>query len=452
MRTEIDKTDLIYRTVVNRVLDMLVHRVNDPELGLEPSERNIDTCGRIVKVFMVLRAFVETQDISKNESMAENAFRTKDRTEVATTFDLSELEETESQYDQSCDRWSAKFARAQDEWAARAKEIRKAFLDEDVTVKSLIEANANAILSQAKGLEAVLFSCISPVQLFNLEKRFGFREELSNLRINNKEDVLRSGYYMAHPISVRRWMNDPVRFALENIDKSKPSEEHGTGEYENGKHETNLSALEVAVQNCKLATKNLEEVEKFITDRGYKIPRLGKAQTFFGVRVTGIPKAMRQDLFDLEYTLEEIKEHKGNLDDTRDPVRSTFLLWCCAGRKTWELGKKVVHELAEMREYEYHRMSMQSLYIVGSRLERRIVRHIEKSKSGADLVPLIEAAFPGRSSVKENEEFWDDNTRCFRAGSPSVDEMISQIENRPENPHGGPHTEYDWWRCIGPWS
>ena len=328
---------------------------------------------------------------------------------VKETFDLADLNKAIEQYDKLCQRYKLNGER---QMAAIAQGISKLTSIASNTMRSTetrLSAKLDTLTLRIDSkITAPLNSCLRQIQLFNVEKRFGFVEE--SYQAIKQEDERKPGEDVpAKPRpSFRQALNDPW-------EPTEPAPE--TRQKKGEKKLSGLEALTQLQRNLKLAsediqnlmdTNNTQDFEETFTYADVPIPEK-------------IPDYVRQRFLDAECALQESEVLIEEASEQLLKVRSALLAWNGASHQTWyvhfeaiapielvyhvfslsknpisllaatlslilqqfysvltwdfsrETGKKLVHELPLFREYDHYRTALFAMLSILARSEVKII-------------------------------------------------------------------------------
>ena len=291
----------------------------------------------------------------------------------------------------------------------------------------------------------LLLSCIRPVQLFNVEKKFGFVEEQYASVILDDTDDPRLPAPVVPPLTLRQMMDNPEDLL------PKQEKRHREAKKLRGSELTRLFQ-----RNCKEMIEMARSNKEAINDKPAGTPSPPLKFEYAHAEVpANIPTRIRQRLFDLEFISVNVGGLVPVVDKQRSYVRTVIQYWFSTSPEAWEYGKKHIHEMRSMREYEYNRTSLAALYAVAALEYVKIVRFF-KSKGGASLLtPALARALnlDGDRTFEQIEAEFEikGGTKYSPRSFGPVDEMISQIDGMFEGEIPRISVgKIDWWSYLVP--
>lgn len=145
----------------------------------------------------------------------------------------------------------------------------------------------------------------------------------------------------------------------------------------NARHDKVIVAVEKYQTNLKEGIAMIQAYSTSISTEECKPPPLPESLKYRGITIAskqqGLPRAVRQDLFDLQFVGERNQELVPKVDVVGVRAMETIRYWSSAGKDCWEYVKEHVHEMAKMREYEYYRRDLIATHILGNNLHRKVV-------------------------------------------------------------------------------
>ena len=255
---------------------------------------------------------------------------TPDEVPPMETFNLDNLKEVAETYDELCQKYKDEEER---EMANLAGLVSNSASIASNTTRSAEDRLAAELevhnLNIHSKIIVPLTSCLRQVQLFNVEKKFGFPEE--DYEALSNDDKKRRGEDVPAelPLSFCQTWNNPFK-PLEPA--SKPSKKKG---------KKKLSGLEVLTElqyNCSRATEDMQNIGKTVRDANEStgLPSLAPSITYADVPVPeDIPDYVRQRFSDAEFAFQEVLTLQGEASKQLLNVRSAFLAWNSASREVW---------------------------------------------------------------------------------------------------------------------
>ena len=279
---------------------------------------------------------LDPQALHLVDKQLEDLLPTADKVPWKKTFDLADLDQVAEEYDKLCQNYER---RAEGQMATLAKTISKsasfasdsAFSTEDRLAAELDVLN----LKIDSKITVPLFSCLRQVQLFNVEKSFGFhRESYQTLII---EDSRKQGEDVPAklPPSFRQMLNDPF----------KPTEL--APEPRQKKGEKKLSGLEALAQlqrNLKLASEEIKDLKATNDKQDFEnLPYVPPTFTYAGVPIPEeIPDHVRQYFWDADFALKQIDVLIDEASEQRLKAHSTLQAWNSASQDIWYVHFEVI--------------------------------------------------------------------------------------------------------------
>ena len=255
-------------------------------------------------------------------------------------FDLGNLDDVATEYEGRCELYQdaaeahlAGLARTVGHFASVAG-------DEKVSPNDRLEAKLKIHIADIDSKIVVpLNACLLQVQLFNVEKRWGITEESYQELTTN--DLKRRGQLPVEgEPSFRQKLNIPFKPALE---AAEPTSNPG-----DKKKKKQLSATEAMKQiqrNCKLAIKEMQEIDKTLRrlEEPVKMPVVPKSFTYAKIPVPeDLPHHIRQRFFDADFACQQILPLQADASGQLLEVRCAIVAWCCAGTDIWYVHSEAV--------------------------------------------------------------------------------------------------------------
>ena len=358
-----------------------------------------------------------------------------------TDFDLNLLEEAADEFYRYCDKYVDQEAEYKAFAVNRIRGLHDNLFNKTSTAHEQNAAKMAALHSRCM-LENAQFLCsLRLSQLFNVEKRFSFEQESYSAIMN--EDEKRAGRLRDEevPLSLRQKWNDP-----ENLVEHQPKPSRKQEKKRHG-------LVEVATllkRNCASALKEVRAIENLASDKEVQLPNLPTDLLFSNVPVpANVPKKIRQRLFDLDFVYQQIEDSIEDLTLQHDHVGATIMFWSNSGDGVWEYGKEHIHEMADMRKYEYNRKAMEALRYIAARERGKIVEYFQSKEGAPSLTPDLEEALKPRIHAKEDiEKDSRSQSKKYRVVADSVDEMLAQMDRLMKGEEI--EQDNDWWKYLVP--
>ena len=245
------------------------------------------------------------------------------------TFDLASLDPVAEEYDGLC-KWYG--LRGENQMASQAERISKLASTAECETCSTEDRLAAELditnLNIDSKIRVPLISCLRQVQLFNMEKKFGFVAE--SYQALSTEDGRKPGEDVPTELqpSFRQKLNDPFK-VTEPAPKSRQK-----------KGEKKLSALEALTQlqlNLKLASEEIQDLKAINDTQDFEeLPCVTPTSTYADVAIPeGIPDHVRQRFLDADFALEQMAVLVDEVKEQRLKVRSALLAWSSASQEVW---------------------------------------------------------------------------------------------------------------------
>ena len=358
------------------------------------------------------------------------------------TYDLDDLEKVAEDYYAVCTTYEQHEDHYLLSVANEIKISENSVVDKATVPFARLKENLNVFDLNFEGGFVPVLRSLRLVQLFNIEKKFGFIEE-SYEALKNEDDKWHQRPACRYwPMSLRQKWNDPVKLM-----EAPPKKEKESKKLLRAK-----DALDQIRHNCKLATEEIMNIRKTVPKNKAHLLGVPSRFSYHNVPIpTNIPKDIRQRLFDLEFAYEEFVAMREAVYEMRDHVRATFIFWYSTSKEVWEYGKTRIHELADMRKYEYHRIALEALCYVASREEMKIMEFFMSKKGASYLSLAIAKAFKIESrTLADLEKEWTDRIDMLRHGCESVHVMLAHVDKNMETMVEGNHSKTDWWQWLVP--
>ncbi|MCJ1271010.1 hypothetical protein MMC22_010909 [Lobaria immixta] len=291
-------------------------------------------------------------------------------------------------------------------------------------------AELDKIIAQSQAWTELINFAACSVQLFNVEKRFGFFEQ-DYRHIRYHAEAWAHESPQKDPPTLRQIFECPMQ-PKATVERTKKPKERK-------KRDIN-AILGDRSRLGKLAVKETQALNKLVPDQETQLPSLPVAVTYDGVEISdAFPEAVRQSAYDLTFSNEEIHGMEVELMMLRETIRRTMLIWVTTSRKAWEYGSTHIHEFPDMRRYEHVRTALQALYVVAFRTASKLFTYFCTEDRRQGLCPKLEAYFVKfeRNPEKMKEE-WDRRVTRAKDSFLSVEELLEHMR-----PFCATHDE-DW--------
>ncbi|MCJ1346316.1 hypothetical protein MMC31_004531 [Peltigera leucophlebia] len=259
-------------------------------------------------------------------------------------------------------------------------------------------------------------SASQKMQLFNLEKRFGFFREDTRGIIAQAESW--SGRKLERePRSLRQLFNDPMAL----IEKDSPTETQKPADL--------VAALSDFRRLSKLALQDVQAFNQIFACEEAKLPGPPTTAPYGGCRLPDIvPERIRKSAWDLQLIKEDMVNLRDRLVPLRERVRDAMIIWMTASSAVWKYGAAHVHEFQSMREYEYLRTSIQAANLLGQREDNNILSYFLSDASSQGVCPELQTKLSqgGRDLAKSNKD-WEDRKETLTGCFLPVDEMVKRL-------------------------
>lgn len=228
------------------------------------------------------------------------------------------------------------------------------------------------------------------------------------------------------------------REGKENVEELKEQSLHTTPLNElfakaNAQHDKAMVALKKYQTNLKEGIAMIQAFNASISTESSKPPPLPESLEHYGITTSlnqqGLPKALRQDLFDLQFVREYIRESMPQVDSAGGGAFKTICHWSRAGKECWASVKEHIYGMAQMREYEYCRNDHIASYVVARNLQRKLIRWVLENGFSHMWTPDVVQGLgmSGRSCAQVKADLRSEEGRA-RALLISVDECMAKYE------------------------
>lgn len=264
-------------------------------------------------------------------------------------------------------------------------------------------------------METVASACRS-VQLFNIDKRFGFCKE------DTRQLVAQAGSWSGRkleraPKTLRQIFNDPMCL----LEADAPTKMQKRPEA------TNSVVLSKFRRLSKLA---LQDVQKIITEENAELSLIPTTAIYRGCRLPDtVPEKIRQSVCDLQFIKESMTSLQEQLLPVRETVRDAMLIWITAGRAAWEYGTAHMHEYPNMKKYEYLRTSLQAENLLAHREEHKILSYFLSGGRSEGVCPGMQTKLSkDGQDLNMSSKDWDDRKQRLMDGFLPVEEMVKRLK------------------------
>ena len=248
-----------------------------------------------------------------------------DRLLVKETFDLADLDEVAKGYDKHCQQYKLKGENQMATLAINISSFASIASDTTRSTETRLAAKLDVLnLNIDSKITVPLISCLRQVQLFNMEKRFGFVEEsYQALRIED-ERKLGEDVPTEMPLSCRQMLNDLF----------KPTEPApGPGQKKEEKKLSGLEALAQLQDNLKLASEEIQDLKA--TNDTQDFEEVPCKMTYVGVPIPQpIPDHVHRRFLDADFGLEQMGVIMREAYKQLNKVRGALRAWS-RSHQTW---------------------------------------------------------------------------------------------------------------------
>ena len=239
------------------------------------------------------------------------------------TFDLADLDKVAKEYDKHCQKYKIKEEGQMATLAININNLASIASDTTRSTETRLAAGLDALnFIIDSEITVPLISCLRQVQLFNMEKRFGFVEEsYEALRI---EDERKPGEDIPTKM--------PLSFHQKNHPFKLTEPASGPREKKGEKKFSGLEALAQLQNNLKLASEEIQDLKATNDTQDF-------AEVVCAYADVPIPQAIpdhvRQRFLDADFALEQLAAIMEEASEQLLKVRSDLLAWRRAGHETW---------------------------------------------------------------------------------------------------------------------
>ena len=260
---------------------------------------------------------------------------TADEFPTMETFDLDNLDEVAKVYDELCRKCKDEEESEMANLSGLVSNSASIASDTTRSAKDRLAAELDIHNFNIHSKVIVpLTSCLRQVQLFNVEKKFGFVEE-SYQALGNDDWKRRGEDAPAEmPLTFRQKLNNPFKPAKSAPKPSNKKEK---------KDISSLKALAELRRSYKATIKEIQNINKSISDAEdcIKPPSVAPSFTYADVPVPkDIPDHVRQRFLDAEYSFNEVLVLQEDASKQLTDVRSAFVAWYSASREVWYVSPK----------------------------------------------------------------------------------------------------------------
>lgn len=267
-----------------------------------------------------------------------------------------------------------------------------------------------------------------------------FREKMPEENISNSNQHVPKRKARAKPSKEKR----SDRKGKENVEESEEESRLTTPldqlfAQANARHDKAIVALGKYQTNLKEGIAMIRAYNASISTERYKPPPLPESMEYRGITITskppGLPRALRQDLFDLQFVGERIQRLVPIVDDVGARAMATIRYWSSAGKECWDYVKEHLYEMAKLREYEYYRRDQIASYVLANNLQRKVVRWFSKNGSNKFTSDLVNALnFNRQTGAQFRPDRRGDEEEEVVVVLISVDELMVSIDTQTRAP------------------
>lgn len=276
------------------------------------------------------------------------------------TFALDNLGEVAKEYDELCQKYRNEEDRKMANSVGLVSNLASIASDTTQSTKDRLaaELDIHNVNIHSK-IIVPLSSCLRQVQLFNVEKTFGFVEESYQALSNDDRRKRGEDVPAEFPLSFRQKLNEPFK---PTEPASKPYQKKGR------KKVDSLKALAELQNHYKLAIKEIQDSRKTIgdIDESEELQSLTSTFTYADVPVPeDLPDHVRQHFSDAECAFEEVMEIREEITDQLRSVRSALVAWQSASPEVWyvhfETIAPIQPKFLRVKDVSYQRSLFYSL-------------------------------------------------------------------------------------------
>ena len=307
---------------------------------------------------------------------------------------------------------------------------------------AILEAALDDIVGQWEARTDLVNLATCLAQLFNQEKAFGFFEQDCR-HIRHRAEGCAGGFVENDPPTLRQLFREPMKLGVQT--KEREAKE---------RKKRDISAiLRDSGRLSKLAVKDAESVNKQISEQEAQVPPLPAKLTYDGVGIpTAIPQEVRQSVYDLVFTCNQIHAMRVELMRLREAIGGTLLTWVNTSKEAWEYGTEHIHEFPDLRKYEYTRVALQASYLVAYREEYKLFTYFNSDTTSKGLCAPLEAAFSKAENIEKINLEWDQRTEKVMNAFSSIEDMVRRIDSLNktlnEDADKTENTGNEWWKHL----
>lgn len=366
------------------------------------------------QVFEEMTESLEEMRILEESSGLEKA----DRVNIAGTFELVDIEGTIVHVDNVRRYFDRLHSARLDSLYKNARDV-KMMAAGTGNQFAILEADLDQIIGQYQAWTELISIAGCSVELFNVEKKWGFFEQ-DYRHIRYQAEAWADETVQKDPPTLRQIFENPMKPKAVVERTKKPKER---------KKRDIKAILGDRSRLHKLAIKDVEALNKLVPDQETQLPLLPLRITYDGVEISdALPEAVRQSTYDLVFSWEEIHCMKIELMTLRETIRGTMLIWVTTGRKAWDYGTEHIHDFPNMRRYEYVRTALRALYVVAFRAEFKLFDYFCTDDRPKGLCPKLETYFARfEQNPQKMQEEWDGRVKKATDSFLSVEELLEQL-------------------------
>ena len=363
--------------------------------------------------------------------------------EVTDTFEFKELEGFAAYNDEVYEECASIEETLVDTIGERTDAAR----EQHEGAANVTAARARNVLRKQRQTNALIDSCLCTIQIFNVDKKFNFIIKAFEAIARQHEARHREKSPPFLQPTLTQKFNDPIGLLVDEFKENRKPRP---------RKRLNAEMAMVSTERlCMLAVKDIQTVNKAISDRDYRLTLTDNAATTLSRMPASIPEYIRQAISDCEFLYDEIVNLREKTTWLRDHIRCTMIIWLGTSREAWEYGKRHIHEFPDMRRYEYQRVSLGALYTVWLREEAKIFRYCASHGGPQSLgfkMPKLEEALKIRNLGWEGyERNWESNSQKLKTFVSSVEDMVRELEGIDEDVDVETNDrEDDWWKIFMP--
>ena len=264
-----------------------------------------------------------------------------------------------------------------------------------------------------------LLSFLRPIQIFNVEKRFGLVSEYMNAIISSQEAQIPSSIKNRTRMHFATIMNDTEGLLARGRPKREVLPRYtGVGLIDHFKQ--NLEELADLMTKVRNEMAVVEEPENPSTYYVYKsegiyLPR-------------DIPKKVIQWLQEMHEARSNFEELQPLVEGLCEKIWNSMHHWRTASQEIWEWGKEHKHDIPILREYEMQRASYSAQMVVYNNVHSQ-VHNFFKARKEHHFARFLARPPDFVANLRLNEG-WDRDVwqkRALRRCPRSVEDMITRL-------------------------